>query len=625
VGRRALALLALLGLTLWQGWLTLGLFGPDHAWDLLCNEQPILSGRHPLHLYHGHLGSRSLWRMGRLCCFDPNFQAGYPKTPVFDSGSRPAEFFLFLTGGRYSPAAYKIGLALCWLAVPALLLMAARCAGLSRVTALLATVLGLVVWWTTPCQAALEAGKIDLLLATLAALLQVALLVRFHRSPALGTWLGVLLSGYFGWFAHPLFFALLLPLALVYYLSVGVRHQLLWHLGLLAGLAGAVASNAFWLLDWVAYWWIRAPLRFETRLLPHRTFHTLWCAPCWGVPLDRGLAVVLFLLAGVGVWLLNRQQQRPAARLLGLGALGFLALAVIGVISQPLGSLGTEVLLVPALLFAALPAAHAVSAGLGLLHRFTGRVWGTAAITAGVLLLVGFLCRDSWGTAAQRCTTPTPLTIGLSRERTALIETLQAQTTPEARILWEDRSSRRAERWTALLPLLTERAYLSGLDPDAGIEHAYANFTDQVLAGRPLQDWSDADLEAFCRCYNVGWVVCWSRGAVKRFHAWPVATAIADVQDQGEAGTLFQLQRTRSFARRGQVQWLRADCQRIVLGDVVPEGDEVGLSLHYQPGLEVSPAYIRIERELDPYDPIPFVRLRLPGPTARITLSWPGP
>src|SRR5438874_68720 len=92
--------LALLALVAWHGWKTLHLF----------DDQPVLSGKHPLHLYHGYLGSRAFRATHRLMCYDPAFQSGYPKTPVFDSGSRPAELCLTVAGG-YDPAAYKIGLA----------------------------------------------------------------------------------------------------------------------------------------------------------------------------------------------------------------------------------------------------------------------------------------------------------------------------------------------------------------------------------------------------------------------------------------------------------------------------------------------------------------------------------
>ena len=144
----------LLGLVIWQGWMTLTLFGTDRPWEHLFSSEPIVSGKHPLHLYHGYLGAYSFYATGSLCCYDPNFQAGYPKTPVFDGGSRPGELFLILAGGYYRPVAYKIGLALCCLAVPLLLSLGARAAGLSRGAATLSTLVGLMIWWGTPCREA---------------------------------------------------------------------------------------------------------------------------------------------------------------------------------------------------------------------------------------------------------------------------------------------------------------------------------------------------------------------------------------------------------------------------------------------------------------------------------------
>ena len=35
-------------------------------------------------------------------------------------------------------------------------------------------------------------------------------------------------------------------------------------------------------------------------------------------------------------------------------------------------------------------------------------------------------------------------------------------------------------------------------------------FTMAGVHARPLAEWSDADLEEFCRRYNVGYVVCWT-------------------------------------------------------------------------------------------------------------------
>src|SRR5579864_1317832 len=100
--------LVFVGLFVWQGWMTLTLFGPDHPWQRLQSDEPIISGRHALHLYRGILGAQSLRDRGQLSCYDPAFQAGYPQTPLFDNGSRTADLFILLAGGGYRPAAYKL-------------------------------------------------------------------------------------------------------------------------------------------------------------------------------------------------------------------------------------------------------------------------------------------------------------------------------------------------------------------------------------------------------------------------------------------------------------------------------------------------------------------------------------
>jgi len=626
LGNRRLWIVLWLALLAWQAWLTWGLFGPEPTRTLL-DDEPIVSGRHPLHLYHGYLGARSFFDRGTLCCFDPNFQAGYPKTPVFDSGSRPAELFLILAGGTFSPAAYKVGLAAACLLAPLLLLAAARGAGLSRAASALAAGLGLLAWWAQPARDALQAGDLDLLLAGLAALAQFGLLLRFDRDPGFVSWVGILAAGGLGWFAQPVFFAALLPFALVYYLSTGTRHGLAWHLALLAGLVGAVAANAFWLRDWVAYWWLRAPLEASGGVLPHRTFHTLWTAPLWGDALSRALTVLLAAAAFAGIILLNQTRRRAAARLFGLGTLVFLGLALAGVASEPLGRLGTTRLLTPALLFAAVPAAQAFAGMASLACRLTGGPWRGAIAVAGLLAGVAFVGAPFLSDLDQHYAHGSPLALGLGPERQALVEELRVHTTVDARILWEDRPvPSGAAPWTALLPVLTRdeaggRCFLGGLDPAGTIEHTQAGFTDQMLAGRPISQWKDEELHDYCRHYNVGWVVCWSPAALVRFSAWDEARREATLCDDGP-GALFTLQRPHSFALKGQARWLNADCNHIALGDVVPENGRVVLSLHYQAGMRALPGRVQVEREIDPSDPIPFVRLRVPGPVTRVTLTW---
>ncbi len=628
-GARLVWAVALLGLWAWHGWMTLTLFGRQEPWQRLLDEQPIVSGRHPLHLYHGYLGAQALREYGSPSCYDPAFQAGYPKTPVFDSGSRPAELFLSLVGGAYHPAAYKVGLAACCLAVPFLLVSAAQGVGLSRLGSWLAAALGLLVWWATPCRRLLEAGELDLLLAALAAVSHVGLLVRFHQQTGVCCWVGLLMTACLGWFSQPLLFAALLPLSLVYYLSVGARHRWGWHLALLGVLVGGLAANAFWLTDWLTHWWIRSPLRPGTSLLAHRTLRTLWTASLWGDTADRALACVLFGAALLGIVLWNAGSQRVTARLLGLGTGGFLILALAGIAWEPLGRVGAEQLWVLSLWFATLPAVHAVLAVSHWVCRWTGSYGRGLALLGGCALLAGIGARSAVLNLALRCGSTYPLTFGLGPEQQELVDAIRTHTTPEARILWEENAGgRHASHWTALLPLLTQRAYLGGLDTEASIEHAYARFAEQFLLGRPIGSWTDTELEEFCQRYNIGWVVCCSPASVARFRVWTAAEAVTSVLSGGSSA-LFRIpprpERPHSFVLKGRARLLQADWQRIALADVIPEDGKVVLSLHYQAGLRASPSRVQVEREPDPRDPIPFIRLCVPGPVTRLTLTWHDP
>jgi hypothetical protein len=606
----------------WQLWLTLGLFGPDPIANIT-DDRPIQSGSHPRHLYLGTLGAQSLASRGHTTVFDPAFNAGYLKTPIFDGG-RLAEVFLFLGGGVYRPAAYKLGLVGVCMMVPLLLILACRTAGLGRATTVVATALGQIVWWGPLGRGALEAGDSEMLLASLAGLAHVGCLIAFDRRPGLPAWLGLWLTGCLGWFLQPLLFPIALPLLLGYYLTVGVKHDFLtWHTSFWLAEQGAVLVNLPWLVDWVAYWWLRSPLPSAANaMLAHRTLGDVWHAPLWGGPPDRCLAIVLMVSALGGVIILNQTRQRPAARLLGMGASGALALALLGVSWEPLGQVGTAALLAPALWFAALPAAHAWV-------WLVGRLWQSAKTGRLALALLASLAGigatatgDSAACLGARCARTRPLTVGLDGDRCEVVERLKQYTSADARILWEDRDRSREEScWPALLPLLTGRSFVGGLDPDGFIEPSSICLTHQALEGRPIATWSDDQLEDYCRRYNVGWVVCWTPAVIQRFGAWPGCEKVVSVRDNID-GWLFRVKRTGNFALRGRAELLGADARFITLGDVIPDGGVVVLSLHYQAGLLVSPARVQLEREPSGEDLMGFVRLRLAEPAARVTICW---
>jgi hypothetical protein len=58
-----------------QAWLTLRLFSSDLSFERLTNDEPIVSGRHPLHHYHGMIGAKAWQDRDTSSCYDPAYQA----------------------------------------------------------------------------------------------------------------------------------------------------------------------------------------------------------------------------------------------------------------------------------------------------------------------------------------------------------------------------------------------------------------------------------------------------------------------------------------------------------------------------------------------------------------------
>jgi hypothetical protein len=629
-----LAGLGLVVLFAWQAWLTLSLFSGSDGWENLLDEQPVLSGQHPLHQYHGYLGAQSLLYRGSWCCYDHAFQAGYPKTPIFDSGSRFAELSMLLAGGAFDPAVYKIGMAVLLWCIPLLLVIGARGAGLNWRETWLAAFFAQLVAWGTPARELVECGALEVLMAAVLLLAVLGLLIRYDREPGFFCWLGLLSLGMLGWFAHPLLFSLVVPLALCYYLTAGVRHRaFLWHVGLWGSQLAALAVNGLWLYEGMRHLWMLTPPPPGLEALPHRTFRTVWESSLWGMQADRALAVFLALAGLIGVALFNRdKKERTTGRLFGLVAAALLLLALLtllGVGWETLGRIGTADLVTPALWFMTIPAARAVASVSRWLNSMPVLPVLRLATLGILLMVVGFF---NWGTIQTllaRAWATEPLILGLGHERQELLQRLRENTTSQARILWEDRPGLRdGSRWPALLPILTGRVFIGGLDPDGRIDHSHAGFVHSLLAGehRPLTQWSDAALSDYCRRYNVGWVVAWSPAVIERLRAWNGgALELCSLKDGGD-GFLFKvLDNHCSFAIHGQADVVDANCHRLILVNVVPKDGKVVLSLHYDAGLRATPDRVRIEAEKDYLDRIPLLRLRLDAPVSRLVLTWDEP
>src|SRR5262249_18141392 len=188
------------------------------------------------------------------------FQAGYPKTPLFDGTCRPAELAYLLLGGTDHAGPYKLTVALGCLLAPLAFVAAARGLGQPPPAAPLAGGLGLAAFRAAPPRQLLVAGDLDWLFGGLALVAHLGLLVRYERCAPLVCWLGLLLTTAAGATTHPLLWLGFAPLGLAFWFGHALRHGPAWHLGLGPAWLGGAAAQADGLPDAGGHWGTRLPV-----------------------------------------------------------------------------------------------------------------------------------------------------------------------------------------------------------------------------------------------------------------------------------------------------------------------------------------------------------------------------
>lgn len=607
-------LLVLLG---WHFWMCLGLFAGDGYTGQLFNEEPIISGRHAMHLYEGFVGAQALRGQEQTLVYDPVFYAGYLKTPWFDAGSKPAELFLLAAKAQFMPSAYKLGVLCSWFLLPVVLAMASRLVTQNPAASCLGACLTMVVAWSDFGRERLWGGDLDLIVGAGLAILTLALGINYHNRPHA---ISFVLMAFMAWLlclVQPLIFLSIVPPLLVFYFGAGGSHGVIWHGGFVGSLLLAVTGNWFWLQDALKYWWVRSeptPLPFAAST---SLGHLLWRAPVFKDDVHQGLAICLLIAAAVGIAGLAYGQRGLAARTVGAALAGYLAVGLFGTAWNPLSRIDPGRSFFIAILLATLAAGEALVQSCAWLSRATGSPVRGVGAWFGILTVVAVILSVPLKALGKTVVRHDALQIGLTEELRGTVEELRRVTTTEARILWEEDADSLA--YSPLMPWFTGRFFMSGLGACGHVEHAACGMAEGKLEGRPLSEWSDRELADYCRRYNIGWIVCRTDPAITRISNWNVASATgADVP----LGRLFEVRQARSYVIVGQGRVERCDHNLLTLVDLVPEQGQVVLSFHHHIGIRPSVDQVTVEKEPQLHDPIPLIRLKVPNSMARLTLRW---
>lgn len=599
-----------------QAGLTLASF---RSTDDITNDRPVLNVDFCSQYYWANAAREFSAKSGKMWGYDPYFMAGYPLDFVFNS-ALPVQIagvaLRTIPLARVVKACFILSFAL----VPLTLYFAIRQFGPGRGAALAAAALGTVHFWLGENAFFGHMGMISGAFLLHFFLLPLGLMLRFLRFRQNQAYTLLFFAVALALTIHKTAFVLVLPVMLLWMAEYVARLKGREWIMLLGVVAFAVLFNLHWLYPFFRF----LPLKIED---PGTTFFQNLDALKMAkdlVPLPPfqpyyALPIARIIIVGFGIVGLFRMrgESPPLALPLIIGILFFGLLSYFGSFSPPLRHL-QPYRYVTAYFCMWLPAA---GAGMELFQR---RVSGTrVARAAGPVILAATLVALMLLPSLRFYSLVAPLRTDLDQDSSGLVEWVRGNTDAGARLMmedinvWEGKNSTvyGGARLVQMMPLLTGRETIGGPLPNAFILHHYASFHDGIFLDRPIEEFSDSELDRAMDLYNIGWAACWSEPAIERMSKYPGAK---DVANFGPI-KVFTMEREHDFFLEGTGR-IKARLDRIELDGLVTDAGRVVVSYHWVEGLRsASPAEL-VRVELGD-DPVGFIGINNPPASVVISLA----
>ncbi|HEY6006771.1 MAG TPA: hypothetical protein VIU40_00470, partial [Geobacteraceae bacterium] len=561
----------------------------------------------------------------------PAFMAGYPSNTIQDLSIKFFELAALFLPGVGADKGFKLLVVAAAAAVPWLAYLAMRTflgkesdARLAALAAFLAT----ACWWNSYPREMFYIGMVGFTTLCAVAPLLLALLYRLVREERPSWRLRL------AWVVTVTIF---LPLHQLGVVAVGVPATTLvgWAIarrrwpGLLwagAGLVVALVVNGPWLAVFLSHLGDNPPLNvaYEIGMFQsddpwtfvkdylgssfYSTFRTF--------PMEKGLRCALVAAGVTGIASFARRGEKAVAATLGSGVISMFLLTYFGSLSSLLvwmQPIRFKVMLDAYLALCATGAVDGIFA-TGRIRR-PATYLAPAILGAGLLaLIVNLVQTESSGIMRLRTTVP---------PRARLVAEWVASEAPAGgRLLFEesgDESGFVHEGFylSSFLPRWTGREMIGGPANLYLDRHHVAHFSSCRLLNRDIAAFSDDELRALFRVYNIGAVIAFHPDSVARLLAVPGLVTVA--RQEGPLTFMKSLQR---------LGWLAEGEGRVAAGpnqircDHV-RGDHVVLKYHWVAGLRATPPAAVEPVRLLADDPIPFIRVNHPPPEFTVSIGAP--
>jgi len=587
----------------------------------LWTDTPLFHNDAAFHWYEMKVAV-DLAQEGKLTGYDPFFGAGYlggiASNPSAKLGALVAIMF-----HRWASeiVIYKVLSILAALLAVVCIPLASRWLELDTLTTAIASAFGFLLWWASWFRWFHTTGMVAFVFASYLFPPYLAGIVRYfetHRAHTVFFWLCIV--GAFALFYHPLF---LLPVmcaagwyVLVHWRTINRAKSVAVLLGLPLLI---LLPNLIWLYPVYRQGKVAELTTMAYQSLVDVTMIGKELLGWYGKSDAHGSPLYAPLLLA-SLWGCIRsaspKQQRIAFAWTSAG-LTLVVFAAVGAVVTTFRSFQPNRFAPVGYLLLTIPAAMGLAQIIrhDSKNRMTPVVRWTAQFLVGVFVLVGTymaneLRREMSPAPFGHYGTETPEVKGLGTYSGWILPWLNAHTTKEARVLFEDSKGRVYDGAHILgyYAFQSDREFIGGPFPF----HHFAGFWDSTLFRKPIGTINVDQMQRYLELYNVGWIIVHSEDSKRYFDSMP---GVVPLDGFREIKTYMVIQ-PLSFFISGAGRVIERGHNRIVLADLT--GDEIILKYHFVPGLRSDPPATLVPvYRLD--DPDPF--LRIINPPSQLTLK----
>ncbi|MGH9819074.1 MAG: hypothetical protein ACRD43_02795, partial [Pyrinomonadaceae bacterium] len=477
----------------------------------------------------------AFWRQNKAFWgYNPFFMAGYPSNTIQDLSIKLFEFLaLALSSIAFTPIQwFKLLAVFANACVPWLMYLAGynlffEYAGIKKIAAPVAAMLGTIYWWNSLPREMFYYGMIGYPLAAYASVLGVSLLYRLAKQRTLSAF--TIIGGMFLaaailplHFQSPIIFLPPIIALLIARPKLLQRNLVLWTT---AAAALAVAVNLMWLapaihhraddvssdiVEQLSLFVSNDPLTFLKDYLSAKGYWS-FRSDFW----EKGFRLMLLVLGGTATLKLLRDENKDAGVIFVCALLGLFLLTYWGSLLPFLKGWQPMRFKVPYDLFLSIASSYVIARWLTTASARSSSYLVPGIVICGtVAFLLNLIQTEGQGRMLLRTR--------MRPEITAIVNWVQRETPDNGRVLFEESGDETGFVYdgiylSSFLPHLTGRQLIGGPINLYNDRHHFAEYHSGKLFKRDIERVSDDEIRDYLRRYNIGAIVAFHPSSIRRW------------------------------------------------------------------------------------------------------------